>query len=109
MVTGKQPEESPPVMMYRGWLPRACNFIRPYSPNLALRWNVPHTSREADRIPNAMQVHCPTPAMYMTTKITNTASSPPAKTNRYMLFNPLNSGLRPIPLLIEYSAILQEE
>ena len=97
------------LMMYRGWLPRACNFIRPYSPNLALRWNVPHTSREADRIPNAMQVHCPTPAMYMTTKITNTASSPPAKTNRYMLFNPLNSGLRPIPLLIEYSAILQEE
>lgn len=25
------------LMMYRGWLPRACNFIRPYSPYLALR------------------------------------------------------------------------
>ena len=34
---------------------------------------------------------------------------PPAKMNRYWLLSPLNSGLRPIPLLIGYFAMLQEE
>lgn len=34
---------------------------------------------------------------------------PPAKMNRYWLLSPLNSGLRPIPLLTGYFAMLQEE
>lgn len=56
-----------------------------------------------------MQIHWSIPTMYMMTNTTNRASSPPAKMNRYWLLSPLNSGLRPIPLLTGYFAMLQEE
>ena len=45
----------------------------------------------------------------MTTRI-KTASNPPAKRKRYCAFKPLNSTVRPTPLLISNAAIaLQEE
>ena len=45
----------------------------------------------------------------MTTRM-KTASRPPAKRKRYCAFKPLNSTVRPTPLLISNAAIaLQEE
>ncbi len=62
----------------------------------------------AEMTPKPMQTHWSAPAIYMTTKTMNTASSPAAKMNRYCAFKPLNSTLFPIPLLI-LNSILQEE
>ncbi len=63
---------------------------------------------EAEVTPNPMQTHWSAPAIYMTTKTMNTASSPAAKMNRYCAFKPLNSTLFPIPLLM-LNSILEEE
>ena len=87
----------------------AWSFIRPHSPYFEFIQKVTQTSTDAETTPKPMQTHWLIPAMYMTTKITNNASNPPAKMNRYWLLSPLNSGLRPIPLLTLNSAILQEE
>lgn len=70
---------------------------------------VAQTSTGAEMAPKPMQIHWSKPAIYMMTNTTNRASNPPAKMNRYRLLSPLNSGLRPIPLLIGYFAMLQEE
>lgn len=56
--------------------------------------------------PKPMQIHWSMPTMYMMTKTTKTANSPPAKMKRYWAFSPLNSTLFPIPLLILYSITL---
>ena len=45
-------------------------------------------------------IHWFTPAIYSTIKAMSMESRPPAKMKRYWLRSPLNSGLRPIPLLI---------
>lgn len=53
-----------------------------------------------------MQTHWLTPAMYRMTNRRKAASSPPANTNRYCAFSPLNSTGRPMPLFTGYSAIV---
>ena len=58
------------------------------------------TSTEAEMTPSAIHIHWFTPAIYSTIKAMSMASRPPAKMKRYWLRSPLNSGLRPIPLLI---------
>lgn len=109
MVTGKQPEESPPIDDVPGMAAAGLQLHQAVlsEPGIEVEC-APYqqkgrqdTECDAGPLSHSGHVH--------DYEITNTASSPPAKTNRYILFNPLNSGLRPIPLLIEYSAILQEE
>lgn len=93
------------LMMYFGWLPRACIFISPCSPYLAFRAKVCHTRTDAATSPNPMQNHWFTPDKYIITKSMKRASSPPTNMNRYCAFSPLNSTDFPIPLLIGNSAI----
>ena len=97
------------LMIWKGWLLRADNFINPCVPYFSFNRNVSHTSSVAEVTPKMMHTHWLIPTMYMMTNTTNRASNPPAKMNRYWLLSPLNSGLRPIPLLTGYFAILQEE
>lgn len=89
----------------RGCCRAANSFISPWLPYLRFSVKVSHTSTVAADTPKPMQIHCPTPAIYMMTNITNTASRPAAKINRYCARSPLNSTSRPTPLFISKSAI----
>lgn len=100
------------LMTYFGCRFLAASFISPCSPCFLFKENVCHISSEAPPTPIPMQAYEPTPAMYITMTSTSIPSSPPAKMNRYCAFNPLNSTVLPIPLLILYLFIrsrLQEK
>ena len=89
----------------RGCCRAANSFISPWLPYLRFSVKVSHTSMVAADTPKPMQIHWPTPAIYRMTNITNTASRPAAKINRYCALRPLNSTSRPTPLFISKSAI----
>lgn len=84
----------------RGCCRAAKSFISPWLPKCLLSVKVSHTRAVAAVTPNRMQVHWSMPAIYITTKRTNTASRPPTKRKRYCARSPLNSTSRPTPLLI---------
>ena len=100
------------LMIWKGWLLRADNFINPCVPYFSFNRNVSHTSSVAEVTPKMIHAHWLMPTMYMMMKSTNRANSPPAKMKRYWLFSPLNSAGFPMPLFTGYldiAAVLEEE
>lgn len=56
------------LMIWKGWLLRADNFINPCVPYFSFNRNVSHTSSVAEVTPKMMHTHWLMPTMYMMMK-----------------------------------------
>lgn len=75
------------LMIWKGWLLRADNFINPCVPYFSFNRNVSHTSNVAEVTPKMMHTHWLMPTMYMMMKSTNRANSPP-QNEKILTFQP---------------------
>ena len=76
------------LMIWKGWLLRADNFINPCVPYFSFNRNVSHTSSVAEVTPKMIHTHWLMPTMYMMMKSTNRANSPLAKIEKILTFQP---------------------